>query len=173
MRVMIKFLRGVLAAILCVVLCFNIWLLIQQTVMKKQAPEVFGYSQYIVTSGSMEPEMAVGDLVLVKSESEYKAGDVVTFIESSGAVVTHRIIGTVEDMFITKGDANNTEDGELLLPENIVGKVQLVLPGAGNAVAFLRSPLGLLIIIVAGFLLIKLPDWTGTLKTKARGRHAE
>lgn len=173
MRAMIKILRGALTAILCVVLLVNVWLLFQQAVLKKEAPQVLGYSHYIVTSGSMEPEFSAGDLVLVKSEDSYQLGDIVTFTDSVGAVVTHRITGRVDGQFITKGDANNTEDGELLAPENIIGRLQCVLPGVGSVVLFLRSPLGLLILIVFGVLLIKLPDWAGVLKTKARGRHAE
>ena len=53
MKVIIKVLRGLLTAVLCIVLLVNIWMLVQQTVLKKEAPEVLGYSQYIVTSGSM------------------------------------------------------------------------------------------------------------------------
>lgn len=170
---MIKILRGLLAAILCVILCFNLWMLFQQTVLGREAPQIFGYSQYIVTSGSMEPEFSAGDMIFVKSEGSYQLGDIVAYRDSAGAMVTHRIVGSVEQCFITKGDANNIEDNELLPPENIVGKLQLVLPDVGNAVAFLRSPFGILLIIVVGFLLIKLPDWTGALKTRARGKHAE
>lgn len=172
MRVMIKILRGVLTAVLCVILLLNVWLLVQQKVLKKETPEIFGYSQYIVTSGSMEPKFSVGDLVLVKKQDRYQLGDIVTFRDSGGALVTHRITGSVSGQFITKGDANNTEDAELLSPESIVGKLQLVLPGAGEAVVFLRSPLGLLILLAVGILLIKLPDWAGAFKTKTRGKHA-
>lgn len=158
---------------MCVVLLFNVWMIIQQTVLGKTAPEVFGYSQYIVTSGSMEPEFSAGDMVLVKSEDAYNLGDIVTFTDADGSVVTHRITGSVEGMFITKGDANNIEDADLLAPENIIGKLQLVLPQVGNAMLFLRTPLGILCLLAVGLLIIKLPDWTGTLKTKARGKHAE
>lgn len=173
MKVMIKILRGVLTAVLCAILLLNIWMLVQQKVLKKEAPEVFGYSQYIVTSGSMEPKFSAGDLILVKGQDSYQLGDIVTFRDSGGAMVTHRITGSVSGQFITKGDANNTEDAELLSPENIVGKLQLVLPGAGEAVLFLRSPLGLLILLTVGVLLIKLPDWAGALKTKTKGKHAD
>lgn len=173
MRVMIKIIRGLLTLILCAVILLNGWLLVQQRMLKKDAPEVFGYSQYIVTSGSMEPSIHAGDLILIKAQGSYQLGDVVTFLDGGGAAVTHRIMGSVSGQFITKGDANNTEDNDLLPPENIVGKLALVLPGAGEAVLFLRSPLGLLILLAAGVLLIKLPDWAGALKTKTRGKHAD
>ncbi len=173
MKVLIKILRGIFTVLLCVVLLFNIWMLVQQHVLKREAPEALGYSQYIVTSGSMEPTLSVGDMILVKGEKRYKLGDVVTFQNPGGSAVTHRIMGSVSGQFITQGDANNAEDQELLSPENIIGKVQVVLPGVGSAALFLRTPLGLLILLAAGLLLIKLPDWAGTLKTRAKGKHAQ
>ena len=170
MRVMIKVLRGLLTAVLCAVLLLNIWMLVQQTVLKREAPEVLGYSQYIVTSGSMEPNISVGDLILVKAQEQYELGDVVTFHDPAGATVTHRIMGKVSDQFITQGDANNTEDGDLLPPERIIGKLQLVLPGMGYAIEFLRSPLGILLLVAAGVLLIKLPDWIGNVRDRDKGQ---
>lgn len=172
MRVMIKILRGILTIVLCVIFLLSIWMLVQQKVLKKEAPEIFGYSQYIVTSGSMEPKFSVGDLILVKKRDRYQLGDIVTFRDNGGDLVTHRITGSVSGQFITKGDADNTEDAELLSPESIVGKLQLVLPGAGEAVLFLWSPLGLLVLLAVWILLIKLPNWTGALKTKTKGKHA-
>lgn len=172
MRIMIKLLRGVLTALLCVVLLLNIWMLVQQTVLKREAPEVLGYSQYIVTSGSMEPNISVGDLILVKAQEEYGLGDVVTFRDAAGSTVTHRIMGTVSGQFITQGDANNTEDNDLLPPERIIGKLQLVVPGMGYVIEFLRSPLGIVLLVVIGVLLIKLPDWIGSVKeTGKRYKH--
>ncbi len=172
MKVTIKILRGILGAALCAVLLLNVWLLVQQTVLKRDTPKIFGYAQYIVTSGSMEPSFSAGDMILVKQEDNYQLGDVVTFVDSMGQTVTHRIMGRVSGQFITQGDANNTKDQELLPPERIVGKLQVVLPGAGGAAMFLRSPFGLLILLAAGAVLIKLPDWAGALKTKAKGKHA-
>lgn len=172
MKVMIKILRGVLAALLCVVILLNVWMLVQQAVLKREAPRVFGFSQYIVTSGSMEPSFSPGDMILVKSREKYKLGDVVTFRSQSGETVTHRIVGSVSGQFITQGDANDTEDEDLLPPGNILGRLELVLPGMGSAANFLRSPLGLLVLLAAGVLIVKLPDWAGALKSKAKGKHA-
>lgn len=173
MKLTIKILRVLLTVLLCAVILLNGWMLIQQTVLKRETPELFGYSQYIVTSGSMETTFSAGDMILVKAQDEYSLLDVVTFRDSSGATVTHRIVGRVGEQFITQGDANNTEDQELLSPENILGKVQAVFPGMGSVVMFLRSPVGLILLILIGILLIKLPDWAGALKTRAEGKHSQ
>lgn len=172
MRVLIKILRGLLTAVLCAVILLNLWMLIQQKVLGRETPELLGVSQYVVTSGSMEPSFSAGDMILVRESGSYELGDVVTYRDPSGAVVTHRLVGRVEGQFITQGDANNVEDQDLLPPENILGKLWLVLPGAGMIVQFFRSPLGLLILLAVGVLLIKLPDWTGALKSREKGKHA-
>ena len=72
-----------------------------------------GYEPYGVISGSMEPAIPTGSLVLVHEEppSELEAGDVVAFL-SNGSIVTHRIIEVDEDArtLVTQGDANPVPD---------------------------------------------------------------
>lgn len=173
MKIAIKILQVLLTVVLCCALVLNLWMLAQQLILKREVPEVFGYSQYIVTSGSMEPDFSPGDMILVKSEASYELGDIVTFKNAAGQTVTHKIVGRVEGQFITQGTANNTEDDELLSPENIIGKLQVVLPGVGQAMVFLRSPLGILLLVVVAILLIGLPWWLGGTEPKAKGKHAQ
>lgn len=173
MKIAIKILQSLLAVLLCCALLLNLWMLVQQLVLKREAPEVFGYSQYIVTSGSMEPVFSAGDMILVRNEKSYELGDIVTFHDPAGQTVTHKIVGSVEGQFITQGVANNTEDDDLLPPERIIGKLQVVVPGAGWVMNFLRTPLGILILVAAAILLIGLPWWLGKPETKPRGKHAQ
>lgn len=173
MKIAIKILQVLLAVVLCCALILNLWMLAQQLILKREAPEVFGYSQYIVTSGSMEPDFSPGDMILIKKEPGYELGDIVTFRDAAGQTVTHKIVGRVEGQFITQGTANNTEDDDLLPPERILGKLQVVLPGVGQAVIFLRSPLGILILVVVAILLIGLPWWLGKSEPKPKGKHAQ
>ena len=51
-----------------------------------------GYRSFIVQSGSMEPSIMIGDIIIVRSETQYSLNDVVTFTNSAGLVVTHRIV---------------------------------------------------------------------------------
>ena len=67
---------------------------------------------YKVMTGSMEPNIHVGDYLLVKKCKEYKEGDIVTF-KKDGYYITHRIIKINENTIITKGDANNVADEEI------------------------------------------------------------
>lgn len=173
MRTVIKVLRGVITALLFVVVGLNVWMAVQQAVLHRDLPEIFGYSQLVVTSGSMEPTFSAGDVIVIKEKDRYEPGEIVTFRDVAGALVTHRIVGTSEGQFITRGDANNTEDKELLPPGNIVGALVFDLPVIGNLLLFLKTPLGLVLLIVGGILLIELPALVGAVQKKGKGRHSD
>ena len=74
-----------------------------------------------VETGSMEDGIHVGDYILIYRKDNYKIGDIVTFTRD-GYYVTHRIIKKNNNKFVTKGDANNTED-DAISSKDIVGKV--------------------------------------------------
>src|SRR3989344_1983440 len=70
----------------------------------------------IVKSGSMEPSIKTGSVVIIKPSSNYAVGDVVTFGKDTKTDIptTHRIVSSrAQDgviMFTTKGDANEDKD---------------------------------------------------------------
>ena len=107
-----------------------------------------------VLSGSMEPAIHTGSVVVVIQESQYKIGDVVTFgkISKTEISTTHRIIANhaVEGIifFSTKGDANNSPDIHEITKRDIQGKVLFSIPYIGYILDFARKPIGLLIIIL-------------------------
>ena len=67
---------------------------------------------YKVETGSMEEGIHAGDYLLIMKQGNYEVDDVVTF-EKDGKHITHRIIRKNGNKIVTKGDANNTEDGEI------------------------------------------------------------
>lgn len=115
----------------------------------------------VVESGSMEPSIKMGSVVVVKPEQDYKKGDVITFYSPPGAKVptTHRVYGTEmvsgQIEYITKGDANDTPDRESVKKKYILGKVLIAIPYLGYGVAFVKKPIGfLLVILVPTFIII-------------------
>ena len=106
-----------------------------------------GWKLFTVQSGSMQPAIRVGSLVLVKPAGEYAVDEVITF-KTGPAPTTHRINRIEAGVIITKGDANDTPDSEPVRPENIIGKVVLSLPYAGYPVTFAKSKEGFLLLIV-------------------------
>ena len=123
---------------------------------------LFGYSSYVVQSGSMEPTISTGDVILVKKESAYNIKDVVTFLDSSQRTVTHRLISldntNNQSLYTTKGDANRTKDNDLINANQIVGKVDFVIPRLGFLVVFSRTFAGLLIFVLIPGLLIVVKE---------------
>lgn len=148
-------LRGVLFFLLAAVIAMNVVLLVKRLIYKEELPSVLGCSVVTVLSGSMEPEFSPGDMLVIRRQDVYQAGDVVTY-EQQGSFITHRIIEQDETACLTKGDANNAPDGSRIRYADIFGSVVLVLPGLGNVALFLKSPLGALVLIIAFVLLIEL-----------------
>ena len=79
---------------------------------------------YNVKTGSMEDNIHVNDYILIYKKDDYEIGDIVTF-KKDNYLVTHRIIREENNKFVTKGDANNTEDDAISLGQ-IVGKVIII-----------------------------------------------
>lgn len=122
-------------------------------------PKIMGREVFTVVSGSMEPEIPVGSLVIIKKADPLKvqAGDIIAF-RRNGTVVTHRVVENQSEarQFITKGDANEMEDLEPVSYTGLVGLMTHHFGGVGNLMAFfstLGGKLFLLGLIVFGVLL--------------------
>ncbi|MCX6759561.1 MAG: signal peptidase I [Candidatus Nealsonbacteria bacterium] len=120
------------------------------------------YKVLVVQSGSMEPKIKTGSIVVVKPEKDFKIGDVITFgpYSKTKAPTTHRIYDMKvvggEPIYITKGDANNAPDTREIKKADIVGKVLFSVPFLGYAVDFAKKPIGfaLLIIVPAALIIV-------------------
>lgn len=87
--------------------------------------KIVGFGILKVESGSMEPSISVGDILIIKECREYDVNDIVTYNVDNNYLVTHRIIRKENEQLVTKGDNNNTEDSKKIRKENIEGKVIL------------------------------------------------
>lgn len=97
-------------------------------------PKFLGYDERVVLSGSMEPTIPTGSLVFVNlKKRDPKVGDVISYRRSDNdeITVTHRIVGTAGDGFITKGDANAENDFVTVYPDRIDGTVKAHIPWIG------------------------------------------
>jgi signal peptidase len=118
-------------------------------------PNVWGWSSMVVTSGSMEPALSPGDVVLVapREASTLEPMDIITFMTEDGVRVTHRVVdkGTDADgtSFVTKGDANEEADGGVVDARNVTGQVHYSVPRVGYLIAWARTPLGLVLLVLA------------------------
>ncbi|MGL5382017.1 MAG: signal peptidase I [Culicoidibacterales bacterium] len=122
-----------------------------------------------VLSGSMEPTIPTGSIVAIYKidPNQLVVDDVVMFNPRQTSMVMHRVVAINETEngkeFITRGDANNTNDPIPIYSTEIVGKVFFFLPliGAliswikGNVIAFVIFLLVTMFAVQAGAKFIK------------------
>lgn len=144
----------------CVIWCVLFVYIVLSRATGEPLPRVFGWGQAVVVSGSMEPEIPVGSLLLIREQPSYAVGDIVTYLDSDGNLVTHRLVSLADGMAVAKGDANNTEDTPV--PDSqILGRVRLVLPGVGSVIQWMQSPAGIFLLLLLIVALILLPKHFG------------
>jgi len=139
-------------------------------VLAAAVPVVFGGRSFSVMSGSMEPNISTGDLVVTLpiAPAEAETGDVVTFDDPQhkGRLLTHRVASSAprDDTyaFVTKGDANDTVERWTVPAGGRIGRVALRLPKLGYVLTLGKTPAARLALItlpallLAGFALVSI-----------------
>ena len=144
--------RICLLALVAAIIGLNVYMLNASRLAGDALPMPLGVGMTVVLSGSMEPELSVGDLLIVVRDDGYKVDDVVVFQDGRTGVV-HRIISIDGDEVITRGDANNTEDSPIQYSQ-IKGKVVLAIPAIGYLVNIIKTPFGTVALLaIAVFLM--------------------
>lgn len=122
-------------------------------------PTLFGYSIFRVSTGSMEPELMVGDVILTKEVDDVNSldvGEVITYRGTIGEyadmLITHQIVKApyVENgttYVVTKGIANEIEDSPVPV-DKITGKLVCKIPFLDMIYSFFLTPWGLLTAIL-------------------------
>ena len=141
-----KILKAIFWIILVFIAIYSTIIIFQKIIWKDKTPSFLGYKNFIVLTGSMEPTLNIGDIVFVKETTDIKEQDIVSF-KVNNAVVTHRIIEIKKEdektFYITKGDANSSNDTELLSIENVEGKYSFKISFLGNLILFFQKPIGI------------------------------
>lgn len=168
----------------CLIIASVLVLLKVITTKQGEAPSIFGYSLFRVVTGSMEPQIPVDSLILVKREeaSTLQVGDVISFYSRDpsllGEVNTHRIVEIHENegslSFTTKGDANNIVDRYDTREEDLLGKVVFSSASIGKFVRLLSNPLVFFPFIILPLAILILKNIIDSVKTaKALVREEE
>lgn len=124
---------------------------------------------YVVTSGSMEPSIPLGSVVIVKQAptEQIEVNDVITFQTGEDQRTTHRVIDITEQdsqrAFQTKGDANEDPDQSLVVPgqtAELEGRVMTVgghlvaIPFLGYVITFMNTQTGFVALVAIPFVLL-------------------
>ncbi len=161
-NILIKFIW----VILILMVAFNVYNFVSINLLHKDLAAVNGYALLEVVSGSMEPTLHVGDLIIIDTNwKNYEKGDIITFRDVNGAFVTHRINKISNGKMITQGDANESEDEEMST-SSIVGKCVSRVPGGGKLIASFKSPVVMLLILVIGIVCCALASTDNNMVPK-------
>ncbi len=134
-------------------------------------PQLVGAERsYVVLSGSMQPSMEPGDVILVDAVDveAVEPGEIVTFRESANTVTTHRVVETVQTdsglALRTKGDDNEEPDVGLVRNEELVGRVMSVggtpiaVPYVGHVIETARTQMGVYALVFVPLTLFVLNE---------------
>ena len=122
-----KFVYGTLKFIIGAVLILYIGILAFQRF--SSSGNIAGYRVYTIATGSMEPVLEVGDVIVIKEADyeELKVKDIITYESraagTEGMIITHRIIDMDDEtkQLETKGDANEAVD-PVIKDDQVLGK---------------------------------------------------
>ena len=145
-------------------LAFALALALLGSLLTVAATNLLGYESYVIYSGSMEPTVKVGSLLLTRpvDVKDLRVGDVITYRSPGNhTTVTHRIVSMRQQdgqwVFKTKGDASLEPDPREIILRGQVAKMAFEIPYLGYVVDFAKSIQGVILLLLvpaAGLLLI-------------------
>ena len=121
--------------------------------LSTMVPVPGNFKAKIVKSGSMEPYIRTGGMVLIKPSESYQVGDIITFGKDTKTQIptTHRIVEINGEgssrMFTTKGDSNDAADPTPTPLSLVQGKVLFSVPYLGFVLYFARKTLGFALLV--------------------------
>ena len=149
-------------AMICVIVLCCIYI-VKRKIDKDNPTKMFGYYTFVVISDSMynpdyKESISRGDMVFVKTRKsdEYQIGMVVAYQKPGDSKpTTHQIIARNGDIVTTKGiNINNDPDPEFDV-KYIIGEVTSVWRGYSKIINWIKSPIGIVIIALIGFIIFE------------------
>lgn len=156
-----KIITMILYIIIFLIIFYNVVIIIKTIINPNSVPDFFGYKNFTIVSGSMEPTIMTGDAIFVKEvpQNELQKNDIISF-RYDNIITTHRIVDITtengEIKYITKGDHNNSEDEHKVDYGEIEGKFKFKSSGLGKVLKFLQNKviwIMLVIILLGSYLL--------------------
>ena len=130
----------------------------------------------IVQSGSMEPAIKTGAMVVIRPSSEYRIGDVIMFGKDTKTEVptTHRIVADEVRSgvfyYTTQGDANEDPDPQQVAQSEVIGKVLFSISYLGYVLDFAKKPLGFALLIGVPAVIVVFDEGTNIWRETKRLR---
>jgi len=163
LRKAISFFGIAVCVFLVFILIINVTIIVKSYLHPDRVPDFMGYKPFIVLSGSMEPTILAGDIIVTKNiaPEQIVKGDVIAFRAEKNTVVTHRVtdVQTANGVsFLTRGDANTGADARAVSVEELEGIYHWRVAGVGKFAMFLQTPIGMLIFVITPLCLFIIYD---------------
>ncbi len=154
----LKRLFSILGTILLVVLLAVVVLMFNARI-SGDVPSVFGYQVFRVSSGSMEPELMIGDVIIVKQAEpeDIQKGDIVTYRGEvgtfDGKFITHKMIEDPqyingEYVFRTQGILEGAQPDPEWYEDQLIGEYVCTVPYIDALYSFFVTPYGLIVFVL-------------------------
>ncbi len=150
-----KIMKYVATLFLVLLVSLCIYTFVVTDIMKKDYVNVFGYTYFVVATGSMSGTIEVDDIIFVRLTDDVDVNDVITFKSKDGDIITHRLIKKEGSRYITKGDVNNVID-EAITKDQIIGRVDMIV-----SPSFILKSIAAFLII---FIFLALVNFDGVVK---------
>lgn len=142
MKMFKKIVKYVTYSLLSILVVFSLYTVVVTQLLKKDYVNIFGYTYFIVASGSMSGTIEVNDIIIVKINDDYDVKDIITY-NNNGSFITHRVERIEDEKVITRGDVNNLED-DPVPKDKIIGRVVLIISFS----TLLKVSAGIILLIV-------------------------
>jgi len=160
-----KIFKYIYISIFVVVIMLAIYIEFMKYVKNEENASIFGFRQYVVITGSMEPKYNVGDMIIVRETpiEKIKVGDIINYVSENGKdTVTHRVVDILnidgQTFYRTKGDNNSSEDSGLVSYSRVKGTLVFKISKVGMLFTNLLTETGITVIftiIVLSYLIDK------------------
>ena len=121
-----KIFKSIACCFLALLVSLCLYTFIVTDIMNKDYVNVFGYTYFVVKTGSMSGTLEVDDVIIVKITKDTKINDIITYVNDNGEIITHRLVRKSGSKLIAQGDVNNVEDNPIT-KDQLIGTVALVI----------------------------------------------
>lgn len=126
------------------------WIFVEIKLLLRPYPELFGYVFYLQEEADMTPQFEVQDVILVKKDADYRAGDIVLYFDGKDSKFkVHNVVSHDASLTVTKCatcEANNPA----VTNDHVIGKATGKVMFMGAIVAFFSQKIVLILFAVVG-----------------------
>ena len=168
-----RILKIFLYPLIAFILICDVYLILQMIKNPTDTAQLFGYRCFSVASGSMEPTLQIGDLIITKEKSkkDIKVGDIISF-KDVDSTITHRVIKVIsqngEILYQTKGDNNNVSDEKNIKYEDVEGVYVDHIPELGKMYIYIQKTPVVIFILIIIYIIYKIVE---TKENRKIARH--